>query len=297
MEHITKEFTYNLPDELYSQTREKNLKGTLTYTGPAKKYAVVEVETNKLTGATITEDLHETYNDTNDEFYSVEIDCETNPLLCSILDNHIDPDAIPNKQEILPDGTVFETDDPAIPYMTYDLYEIEFDRVSQSFKTPYPWKRPEETWDQMLHVRQRSLEVADRQLSEDLPESLYNAMVEYKQYLRDLPETYGANWTVTVTEAGTGFSAGDRILISDPVYKNNSAVSDIILTVTEVNDSGAIVNFTKSNTKAFDYHTDEATYTDVYFTTNGGGSGAEITLSKIKTVGPWKITLRDSPLG
>ena len=44
------------------------------------------------------------------------------------------------------------------------------------------------------------------------------------------------------------------------------------------------------------YHKKAATYTDCFFVTNGAGTGAKVTLTKVERVDPWKIDWDHSPV-
>jgi len=301
MQNISKEFTYNIADDQYYQTAELKKTGTVTYQGPAKQYLIIDSSTNKLTGSIIDEQQYETFNDTNDEMYAIEVDCNTNPLICSLIDKGINEDLYPNISEDIPGcETPYVRDDPAMPDHTYEVTGIVYNKQSQTFQKPFPWKQPYVTWQDRIHTRNISLAAYDHKLSEDLPAELYNTVVAYKQYLRDFPVTFGAAWNAIVTQGGTNFVIGDRILINDPCYKNGTSANDIILKVETVDaDTGAILTVSRQSTvHAYSYHPAAGTYTDVYHTTNSAaGTGAEFTLTKVKTVDPWKITPQEPPLG
>lgn len=298
MENISKEFTYNLADDIYHQTNDLKKTATLTYNGPAKKYVVVDSSTNKLTGATITQEQYETFNETNDEMYAVEVDCDKDTLICSILNVAINPEDVPNISEAVPGSNIpYVRDEPVLPDHTYEATEITYNKGSQSFDKPFPWKKPYITWEDKIQARNVMLTNYDRRLSEDLPTDLYNTVANYKQYLRDFPVTFGAAWNLTFTDAGAGYSVGDRLLISDPAYKNGTPAADILVTVTAVDANGAITGFEKTASYPYDYHPAAGTYNNVFYTSNSSGTGAVIQLSKVKTVDPWKITPEEPPLG
>lgn len=297
MENITKEFTYNLPDDQYLQTAKDKKTGTLTYNGPAKKFVVVDKGTNKLTNAVIDEVQFETYNTGNNETYAVEVDCDKDTLICAMVNNGTNSDEVPNLTEDVPGSDIpYVRDNPSLPDHTYEVKEVEYDISTNSFIKPFPWKKPYITWLDKISARDVSLKNADRRLSEDLPESVYTAVAEYKQYLRDFPVTFGAAWDITIGSSGTGYVVGDRVLISDPVYKNNTAGSDILITVTEVDNTGAVTAFSKSNAYAYEYHPEAGTYNNVFYTASASGTGAIFNMSKVKTVSPWKITPKENPL-
>lgn len=297
MQNISKEFTYNVADDQYYQTSELKKTATVTYVGPEKQYVIVDSSTNKLTGSIITQEMFETYNDTNTDFYAVEVDCATNPLICSLVDKGIDEDLYPNISEKIPGCDVpYVRDNPVMPDHTYERTEIEYDVAGKTFVKPFPWKKPYVTWGDRIAVRNFSLTTADRHLSEDLPTGLYNSMLAYKQYLRDFPAIFGATFSIEIATAGTGYSIGDRFLINDPVYKNNQSANDILVTVVAVNDAGGVTSVTKTNTTAYSYHPEAGTYNDVFFVTSSNGTGVTFNLLKVKTVDPWKITPKESPI-
>lgn len=302
MNNINKTFTYDLPDDQYYQTNDLKKVATNVYNGPEKVYVVVDSATNKLTGAQITETQHQYYNETNSNSYSVEVDCNEDTLICSFFNGSVDPDRNQISEEI-PYSIPYVRPEPPLPDHTYDIYEIEYNPATNKFKKPSVWKKPLVTWEDpssdeyvgKIRWRNRTLAATDRQLSEDLPESLYNAMIEYREYLRDFPKLFGVSWNVSLVSGGTGFSVGDRLAVTDSRCKAGQVVDDIMITVTAVND-GVITEFTTASTRALQ-HKAAVTFTNVYYTTNGAGLNAVFDVSKVKTIDPWKVTPRKSPLG
>ena len=290
MSNIRKEFSYDMPDREFGQTNELRLSGTVTYDGPAKMYVVIDENTNKFTGHTIDENRFETFYEVDDGMYAVEVDCNKDTLVCAIIGKYRVLDPIPKIQEEVPNSLPYTRDDPIPPHETYDQHELEYDRGSNSWKRPFKWEKPISDWEWQLGWRNMELSRTDRKLSEDLPENIYNDMTAYRQTLRNLPEIFGAKWVVEIDTAGSGYSVGDILLVSDPVFKTDGTVKDIKLTVKEVDGSGGIVSVSKDYAMATE-HRDAATYNNVYYTSNSSGSGAVINLSKVELVDPWKITL------
>ena len=292
---IRVQFTYDIADDQYHTTNELKQTATATYVGPATQYWQIDVETNQWTGAHISYEVHQTYNERLDDgFYSVEIDCATNPMLCSLASTaFLDRDNWPTSSEEIPESDPYVRDNPATPDHTYEKGRIFYDKEKGEFKS-LEWKTSSMGWDARLKHRDNQLALADKNLSEDLPQSLYNKMVEYKQYLRDFTKIFGVSWFVTIDNGGSGYAVGDRLAISDPRLKDGEATDDVMLTVTEVNN-GSITAVKTSGSRAF--HIKEATsISDVYFTTNGSGVGARFTASKNKLIDPWKITPKSNPL-
>lgn len=295
MSNITVSFTYKLPDDQYYLTDSLKKTATLEYTGPAKKFLVVDADTNKLTGASITEEQFQTFHEVNTEFYAIEVDCNVETAVCSMF-----PQSTLAGQtvysEVVPHSVNWMRDNPPDPAHTYSVQNITVNPETKTIVKPLPWRAPEESWEGLLVARNVKLAATDRQLSEDLPSTLYANLVEFRTYLRDIPVLFGVSWSVTLVDGGTGFAIGDRLAVTDSVYKLGNVVADIMITVDQVGQTGNITQFTATSTRAL-HHKSAAVYTDVYHTTDGAGIGATFNISKVKLIDPWKVTLRDSPLG
>ena len=292
---IRVQFTYDIADDQYHTTNELKQTATAEYVGPAKQYWQIDVATDQWTGAHVSYEVHQTYNERLDDgFYSVELDCATNPMLCSLASTaFLDRDNWPTSSEVIPESEPYIRDNPATPDHTYEKGRIFYDKENGEFK-PLEWKTSSLDWNARLKHRDNQLALADKNLSEDLPQSLYNKMVEYKQYLRDFTTIFGVSWFVTIDNGGSGYAIGDRLAISDPRLKDGEATDDVMVTVTAVNN-GSITAVKTSGSRAF--HIKEAiSISDVYFTTNGNGIGAKFTASKNKLIDPWKITPKSNPL-
>tara|TARA_B110000503_G_C7152005_1_gene415631 strand:- start:1785 stop:2678 length:894 start_codon:yes stop_codon:yes gene_type:complete len=296
MENIKVQFTYDIADELYHTTNELKDTATATYIGPAKQYWAFDDNTNKWTGQSVSFEVHQTYNERLDDgFYSVEIDCTKNPLLCSLASSQfIDKTNWPTSTEVIPNSAAYTRDNPPDPLHTYNNNDIYYNRQSNTF-TPLTWKTSSITWDEQLSFRNSRLNNTDRLLSEDLPESLYNDMIEYRQYLRDFTKTFGAAWIVTLASGGTGFAVGNKLAISDSRLKANQLVNDVMVTVTKIDAVGAIEEFTVSDTRST-HITAATSFTEVYYTTNGAGVNASFTVAKAKLIDPWKLEIKIPPI-
>lgn len=300
MTTITREFTYYVADDIYSQTNVNNANVTITYSGPEKKYAIISALTNKFTGATISEEQHLTFNDIieNEDFYSVELNANTSlVLVCAMLDGGINPIGLPTISEDIPGQTTpFVRTDPVLPIDTYNLKEIQWDRANGILVHPLPWAEAPNSWDNIIRWRNNKLAASDRTLTDDMPSSLYDTVVAHRQYLRDFPVIMGASWEVTVATAGTGYVVGDRMLISDTVYKNNTPADNIMITVSSVADgTGAITGITKGNATAYNYHPAAGTYNNVFNVPSASGTGATFNMSKVEIVPAVKVIPEEHP--
>ena len=300
MAEIIKEFTYKLPDDIYHTTTEKNLVATVKYKGPDKKYYFVDASTNKYVEAAGEEAGEKMASGdmplpTETNVYLVVVDAEKDTLIAAMTGG-VDPHSIPDVEEDVPGQDVkYVRDKYPLPDHTYELMEMTFSPSTMKWVTPIAWKGPIMTWPEKLAVRDTMLQNSDRLNSEDLPSSARTAIQEWQQYLRDITETVGVAWTATVPTGGSGYAQGDVLLVQDPKYKNTNVVDEVKITVTTVSGSGAITGFSVENKRAL-YHPEAATYTDCFFVTNGGGTGAKITLTKVKQVDPWKVEWKVQPL-
>jgi hypothetical protein len=300
---ITKEFTYDLPDDIYHQTNDLGKKARVIYKGPDKVYVWVDSITNKLirceSGGEVGQQL---FNGElpfpQGDHYMVEVRPEDSNTECIIagLFEGVDPHSIPDIEEDVPgQDTPYVRDKYPVPNHTYEITEIEYSPQAEQWVTPLPWRKPIMTWEEKVAYRDNQLQNSDRLYSEDLPSGLITKIQEYRTYLRDITETVGVAWTATVPTGGSGYSVGDMLLVQDPKYKNTQVVDEVKLTVTKVSGSGAITEFSVENKRAL-YHPEAAVYTECFFVTNGSGTGAKVTLTKVKQVDPWKVKWRESPL-
>lgn len=208
MAKIVKKYTYNIADDYLYQTNDLGKTAEWTYNGPDKIWVFVDKETLKLVnnvfyteeenGANIPEPLDQ---------IKVEIDCDKDPLLGSLfhadhLEGHIDYSTLPKYTETMPDGTVYSRPLHPTPDHTYELFDLEYDVIAGEFKKPYPWKKPHVTWDDIRLVRNRALDISDFKINSDMPASLKAEWEEYRQKMRDIPQTYAGKdpWKITFPE-------------------------------------------------------------------------------------------------
>jgi hypothetical protein len=195
---ITKTFTYNLPDDYLSQERTLGKTAEWTYIGPDEICLVVEKTTNKYSGQFLTHDHDKDNTPVPLDKYHVHVSCEDNPLLCALAHAEIEkPDYadLDQHEELLPDGLTYKRPLHPPPDHTHDISDIVFDPVTESAPGPYPWKKPHSNWDQLRNWRTMNLFLTDYHEGEHLesmPESLRTQWAEYRQKLRDLPQTHGA---------------------------------------------------------------------------------------------------------
>jgi len=202
---ITKTFTYDLPDDYLAQTNADGKTATANYEGPDKIWVFI----NRDTGRSDTSRLVLTEEENGADFpvpedqFKVEINCDTDPMLCSLFDAKVEWDTVVGQTNIvvnLPDGTTYERPDPTDVDHTYELDECAYnmDGTISEDGTTYTggtwtmqWKQPWTSWEQLIIVRNNGLTASDSKIADDMPEAVKQKWLDYRQALRDLPATFG----------------------------------------------------------------------------------------------------------
>lgn len=192
MAKIEKTFTYNIPDDYLAQTNSLEKTGTWTYNGPETIYAFFRKSDGKYDGRYLTSENDGAAYPTPLDQWKVEINAEENPLLCCILGADEIPDyaELPQVEEELPDGSVYRRPAVIPPDHAYELSEIVYN--GSTFVEPYPWKKPHVSWEDIRAWRNGLLKLSDDRALPDMPAGVLEMWENYRQALRDLPQTYGA---------------------------------------------------------------------------------------------------------
>lgn len=198
MNTIQKTFTYDLPDDYLYQTNELGKTAEWTYIGPDKLWIFIDKESNLYTNRCLTDFDHGGEIPVPIDQYRICVDCNLEPLLCTLLyekqsPHAIDPGTLDQHIEELPDGLTYQRPLNPVPDHTYELFEIMFDPNTNNAITPFPWKKPHMTWEGIRQWRNLKLDHSDDRDHEYMPESLRTEWQEYRQKLRDLPQIHGAN--------------------------------------------------------------------------------------------------------
>jgi len=199
MSLIRKTFTYDLPDDYLSQVRTLGKTAEWEFIGPDAIWIMISKQTNKYIGRYFTEDQDGEHIPTPLDCYKLRIDCETDPLLCSLLHAEVEkPDYadLDQHEELLPDGLTYKRPLHPPPDHTHNIEEMTFDPTSMSYLKPYPWKLNHMDWAGIRGWRNRLLSVSDDKegdhLDDGFPTSLATSWADYRQNLRDLPQMHGA---------------------------------------------------------------------------------------------------------
>lgn len=199
--YITKEFTYPLPDEWCDDKFDQGKTGTWTYEGPEFLTFEIDNVSGKESGWCLwtDEDLE---RPCPVDCTRVTVDCKEQPLLCEIANDagkeealhlratrewqlaHESPEGYENCETL--------RDEDFEPRDVYDEFNITYDFESEEFHIPVKnhdthGVRDDFTWDDFRMARDRLLEDADGVIDDNMPESMREKWVNYRQLLRDAP--------------------------------------------------------------------------------------------------------------
>jgi hypothetical protein len=177
------------------QTSDLGLTGKWTYVGPEFIWVFVDKSTNKL-------DLGKNYiaHDPKDAdsqkiaelfagqaYRAVLVDPKQEPCLASVYMPQPMASELPQKEYKLDgDDTVYYSrPDPQFPDHTYELSEIQYDFVTNSWVKPFPWKQPHVTIEQMdnaiqVIVASAEADLADEDTTDEMKSKLETFVTEMK---------------------------------------------------------------------------------------------------------------------
>ena len=192
-------FTYDVPDTYLGQTNALKKTATFTYKGPDKLWIFVDNATKKIISR-----YHYTEGEDGADVPTAEgqtkvmIDANINPVIAALCHNEVDYGMLEHTHEDLPNNTMYGHPVDTPPDHTYEIQEIEYDFDKQEFVKPYPWKQPHVEWADILKWRDTALTHSDMMLH-NAPADQKDAWKEYRQQLRDVPQTFAGvdPWKIT----------------------------------------------------------------------------------------------------
>jgi hypothetical protein len=199
---IQKEFTYNVPNEWYSDDFSNGDTKTFTYHGP--EYLTIEVDKEtgeELNWVQYTPEELECPTALN--AMRITVDCKEDPMLCEIVNDQGRDDDLQFYDERAfktickaPEGYV-DVDVPTDFHVRdiYDEFNVRFNFKTQEFEIPVRTWSSEEgrdieeiTWNHVRELRNQALAASDGVLSDDMPQELQDRWRHYRQLLRDAPK-------------------------------------------------------------------------------------------------------------
>jgi hypothetical protein len=198
MTTVTTNFTYTLPNEPKVSDFSNNVTVNATYNGPKHILVVVDETTNLVApyGA-ISAELEETFAAPAGHKV-IKVDCEANPILGSLLQPETvtinDPET--EITEELPEGNVYSYTWPQFITIAYVTGLTKYN--SDSGTWTYTHYTEEDNQESVSNERNALLNASDGRIAPDMPDSLKQKWIDYRQKLRDLPATWAGvkSWKV-----------------------------------------------------------------------------------------------------
>jgi len=207
--NITVNFTYTCPDEPYVDTTENNTEVSAEYNGPDIWWVFIDSETNLWNGATFTASSNGENIAAPEGMTKVRISSNDNPVLASLIDpagfTMNTAKAAVNETITLADGTT-ETHTyiyPLDPQEFIDGATVEYASANDTWSWTNLQNQIE--WEDIVAARNAMLESSDYRIADDMPNSVKQPWLDYRQALRDLPTQWqGVDpWKVEFPEEPT----------------------------------------------------------------------------------------------
>lgn len=179
------EFNYLLPDRPFATTTEDGKSASWIYQGPENLY--IGIDNNGKTSQSALIDADETPNfKFRPGYTTIQFSAREYPIVASLY--HINYNLNPIKKKLMsyPTGIQVEINDPKPLPEIYYKEDITYNFSNNSFETPLAVS--DITWDVIRKRRNDELAGTDKRIaSEDMPEELRSAILQYRQILRDIP--------------------------------------------------------------------------------------------------------------
>jgi|AntAceMinimDraft_5_1070358.scaffolds.fasta_scaffold09626_5 hypothetical protein len=189
----TVSFTYNIADKLYATTSAQNKTATGNYTGPDRVWVFINTDTGLLNQSFAPLTSREDGADVPVPIGTtkVEVTATDNPVIISMLkEDCVTYTDVSTTDDTLPDGFVFTYNSVATLSQTYDLANLMYNTDTNTWSTGDFVTSPM-TWDFVLSTRNSMLTASDGKISPDMPDVVKQPWINYRQALRDLPNTFG----------------------------------------------------------------------------------------------------------
>ena len=100
---IQKDFSYNLPDDYLAQTNADGKTANAKYNGPDKIWIFIDKDTGRsdTSRLVLTEEENGADFPVPEDQYKVEVDCNTDPTMCSLFDAQTEWDTVVGQTNIV----------------------------------------------------------------------------------------------------------------------------------------------------------------------------------------------------
>ena len=186
-------FSFNIADALYASTATLNKTASATYSGPDRVWVFVDEETKlyrtSLSPLTSLEDGDSV--PTPIGTIKVEVVAQDNPVVISMMkEDCVTYDDITTVDEEMPDGSIHTQNAVATLSQTYSIDNLRYNTETATWDLG-DFETADLSWDDVISVRNNMLTASDGKISFDMPDTIKQPWIDYRQALRDLPSTYG----------------------------------------------------------------------------------------------------------
>lgn len=235
MANIQKTLTYSIPDELYSTETTLGKTSTQTYNGPAEIVVWVDKDTGHVDQTWIPEEEPDYPLALNLRREILKADTDENTIKIALLYGGLEKPKLyevavgPSDQ---PNALLTDPSDLRIVFNDWDL--------PKDYKAPLKFATydRDRTWDGFLRgVRNGKLAETDGRIAPDMPESMKQDWIDYRQKLRDMPTNwanvpgYLVRFPLSPDEGGVDIDFNDPevdvIMIADRTADDADAISQL----------------------------------------------------------------------
>jgi len=205
MSELTKTITYKIPNERYGTDDSEGKTSTHTYVGPSHLMLFMDKETHMVKEVQDMDNLCE--QPTPLDFYELVLDCDEsveNCIRCTLIgpvgydkpkvyEVAVGPEN--QKNNVIKDPThiseVYDQNSVAEGYNGSEWADLTYEtgRCGDDFPNN-EWGRDNWNMEFIRGVRNDDLEASDAATSEDMPDSIKQKWIDYRQQLRDLPNDW-----------------------------------------------------------------------------------------------------------
>lgn len=192
--NTTVSFTYNIADKMYSDSIAAGRTASASYTGPDRVWVFVDEETGKFSRISPILTSKEDGADvpTPPGHVKVELVAEDNPaIIASFFEELVTYSDTSETTEDLPDpysSVTFNTFQTLS--QTHDIDNFSYNTATSTWDMG-PLVPSPVTWDDVLNHRNGALTGSDGRISPDMPSTVKQPWIDFRQALRDLPAVYG----------------------------------------------------------------------------------------------------------
>lgn len=191
---VTKAFTYNIADELFGNTTVDGRTASASYTGPDRVWIFVDETTGQLSRQYPPLTSQEDGGDVPvpNGTIRVEVTAEDDiQILAMLKEEFVTYSDVTTTSEALPEGYgSVEFNNTATLSETYDVDDL-VRNIDNNTWNDLPLIDDGITWEQLISSRNVQLGASDGRISPDMPDSVKQPWIDYRQLLRDFPAAYG----------------------------------------------------------------------------------------------------------